>query len=156
MCILSWRKIDSLSLSVFTLCSIFLLLVQFGFISPIGVIVISPLQYLWVFWFSVIAFIVSTANLVSRIPRYARWSTGYSGEIVRTVKNTDSGKDCFIRGKEDMTLEEVLQKRWPFKEKDRGSKWYVVDELGNDVTTMPLGSVNETVSIIFPKEEEHS
>jgi hypothetical protein len=72
------------------------------------------------------------------------------------VKNTDSGKDCFIRGKEDMTLEEVLQKRWPFKEKDRGSKWYVVDELGNDVTTMPLGSVNETVSIIFPKEEEHS
>ena len=156
MCILSGRKIDSLSLSVFTLCSIFLLLVQFGFISPIGVIVISPLQYLWVFWFSVIAFIVSTANLVSRIPRYARWSTGYSGEIVRTVKNTDSGKDCFIRGKEDMTLEEVLQKRWPFKEKDRGSKWYVVDELGNDVTTMPLGSVNETVSIIFPKEEEHS
>jgi len=156
VCILSWRKIDSLSLSVFTLCSIFLLLVQFGFISPIGVIVISPLQYLWVFWFSVIAFIVSTANLVSRIPRYARWSTGYSGEIVRTVKNTDSGKDCFIRGKEDMTLEEVLQKRWPFKEKDRGSKWYVVDELGNDVTTMPLGSVNETVSIIFPKEEEHS
>jgi len=153
---LSGRKIDSLSLSVFTLCSIFLLLVQFGFISPIGVIVISPLQYLWVFWFSVIAFIVSTANLVSRIPRYARWSTGYSGEIVRTVKNTDSGKDCFIRGKEDMTLEEVLQKRWPFKEKDRGSKWYVVDELGNDVTTMPLGSVNETVSIIFPKEEEHS
>jgi len=156
VCILSGRKIDSLSLSVFTLCSIFLLLVQFGFISPIGVIVISPLQYLWVFWFSVIAFIVSTANLVSRIPRYARWSTGYSGEIVRTVKNTDSGKDCFIRGKEDMTLEEVLQKRWPFKEKDRGSKWYVVDELGNDVTTMPLGSVNETVSIIFPKEEEHS
>ena len=156
MRILSGWKINSLSLIVFTLCSIFLLLVQFGFISPIGVIVISPLQYLWVFWFSVIAFIVSTANLVSRIPRYARWSTGYSGEIVRTVKNTDSGRDYFIRGKEDMTLEEVLQERWPFKEKDRGSKWYVVDELGNDVTTMPLGSVNETVSIIFPKEEEHS
>ncbi len=156
MYILSGRKINSLSLIVFVLCSILLLLVQFGYISPIGVIVISPLQYVWVFWFSAIAFIVSTANLVSRIPRYARWSVGYRGEIVRTVKNTDSGKDYFIRGKEDMTLKEVLHERWPFKEKDRGSKWYIVDELGNDVTTMPLGSVNETVNIIFLKEEEHS
>lgn len=149
-------KINALSLLLFFLCSMLLLLVQFGYISPIGVIVISPLQYAWLFWFSVIAFIVSTANLVSRIPRYARWSTGYSGEIVRTVKNTDSGKDYFIRGKEDMTLKEVLQQRWPFKENDQGSKWYIVDELGNDVSTKPLGSIDETVSIVFPKEEEYA
>ena len=149
-------KINPLSLILFFLCSMLLLLVQFGYISPIGVIVISPLQYAWLFWFSVIAFILSTANVVSRIPTYARWSTGYSGEIVRTVKNTDSGKDYFIRGKEDMTLKEVLQKRWPFEENDQGSKWYIVDELGNDVTTMPLGSIDETVSIVFLKEEEHA
>ncbi|MFW9961304.1 MAG: hypothetical protein ACFFDV_09810 [Candidatus Thorarchaeota archaeon] len=149
-------KINPLSLFLFFLFSILLLLVQFGYISPIGVIVISPLQYAWLFWFSVIAFIVSTANLVSRIPRYAQWSTGYRGEIVRTVKNTDSGKDYFIRGKEDMTLEEVLQNRWPFKENDQESKWYLVDELGNDVTTMPLGSINETVRIIFLKDEERA
>jgi len=146
-------NIDPQSLSLFFLCSMLLLLVQFGYISPIGIIVISPLQYAWLFWFSAIAFIVSTANLVSRFPRSARWSTGYSGEIVRTVKNPDSGKDYFIRGREEMTLKEILQERWPFKENDQRSKWYIVDQLGNDVTAMSLGSINETVSIVFPKEE---
>jgi hypothetical protein len=145
-------KIDPVSLIVWIFCSIFLLLVQFGYISPYGIIVVSFPQYTWVFWISVIAFIVSTANLVSKIPRYARWSVGYSGEIVRTVKSGDSGKDYFIRGKEDTPLKEVLHKEWPFKEKDRESKWYVVDELGNDVTSMPLGSVDGIVSIVFVKE----
>jgi hypothetical protein len=145
--------IDPLSLFVWILCSLFLLLVQFGYISPFGIIVVSSTQYMWIFWFSVIVFIVSTANLVSKIPRYARWSIGYSGEIVRTAKIADSNKDYFIRGKENVPLKEVLDERWPFKEKDKGSKWYVVDELGNDVTNTPLGSIDGTVSIVFLKDD---
>ena len=145
-------KIDPLALFLWILCSIFLLLVQFGYISPFGIIVVSYPQFTWVFWFSVIAFIVSTANLVSKIPRYARWSIGYSGEIVRTVRYAESGKEYFIRGKDDTPLKEVLHARWPFKEKDQGSKWHVIDELGNDVTSTPLGSIDETVSIVFLKE----
>jgi hypothetical protein len=143
------RLIDPLSLFIWILCSLFLLLVQFGYISPFGIIVVPYPQFTWVFWFSVIAFILSTANLVSKIPRYARWSIGYSGEIVRTAKIADSSKDYFIRGREEASLKEVLHERWPFEEKDRGTKWYVVDELGNDVTNASLGSVDGTVTIVF-------
>jgi hypothetical protein len=145
--------IDPLSLFVWILCSLFLLLVQFGYISPFGIIVVSSTQYTWIFWFSVIAFIVSTANLVSKIPRYARWSIGYSGEIVRTAKIADSRKDYFIRGKEDASLKEVLHERWPFKEKDRETKWYVVDELGNDVSNASLGSIDGTVTVVFTDQD---
>ncbi len=83
---MSKRKINPVSLIAFTLSGVLVLAVQFGVISPSGLLVISLYQYVWVFWFSVIFFIVSTANLVTRIPRHARWSTGFSGEIVRTVK----------------------------------------------------------------------
>ncbi|MDH4212495.1 MAG: hypothetical protein OEV85_01120 [Candidatus Thorarchaeota archaeon] len=145
-------KVDPLALSIWILCSLFLLLVQFGYISPYGIIVISYTQYTWVFWLSIITFTISTAYLVSKIPRYARWSIGYSGEIVRTVKSADSSKDYFIRGNETTPLKEVLHKTWPFKDKDQDSKWYVVDELGNDVTSTPLGSIEGTVSIVFLKE----
>jgi hypothetical protein len=146
-------KIDPLALSVWILCSLFLLLVQFGYISPFGIIVVSSPQYTLIFWFSVVAFIVSTAYLVSKIQRYARWSTGYSGEIVRTVKSAESGKEYFIRGKDSTPLKAVLHEEWPFKEKNRESKWYVTDELGNDVTNTPLGSIDGTANIIFLKED---
>lgn len=146
-------KIDPFSLIVWILSSVFLFLVQFGYISPYGYIVVSHSEFTWVFWFSVFAFILSTANLVSKVPRHARWSTGYSGEVVRTVKKADSSTDYFIHGKDDTPLKVVLQKCWPFKENNRESKWYLVDELGNDVTNMPLGSINETVSIVFLKED---
>jgi hypothetical protein len=146
------RMVDPLALLVWILCSLFLLFVQFGYISPLGIIVVSYPQFTMVFWISIIAFIISTANLVSKIPRYARWSLGYSGKIVRTVKSADSRKDYFIRGNDDTPLKEVLYERWPFEDKDRGSKWYVVDELGNDVTNMPLGSIDETVTVVFLDE----
>ena len=142
-------KINPISLVAFTLSGVLLLLVQFGVISPSGLIVISLSQYILLFWFSVLFFIVSIANLVTRIPRHAKWSTGFSGEIARTVKIAGENKDYFIRGRGDTSIKEALLENWPFSEQDPDSTWYVVDELGNDVTSKPLKSIDGTMSVII-------
>ena len=146
---LSKWKINPVSLIAFTLSGVLVLMVQFGVISPSGLIVISLSQYILLFWFSVLFFIVSIANLVTRIPRHARWSTGFSGEIVRTVKIAGENKDYFIRGKGDTSIKEALLENWPFSEQDPDSNWYVVDELGNDVTSKPLKSIDGTMSVVI-------
>lgn len=142
-------KINPISLIAITLSSILLLMVQFGVISPSGLIVISLSQFIWVFWFSVLFFIVSIANLVTRIPRHARWSTGFSGEIVRTVKVAGENKDYFIRGKGDTSIKDALLANWPFSEQDPSSNWYVTDDMGNDVTGEVLNSITGTMSVII-------
>lgn len=147
-------KINPISLIAFTLSSVLLLMVQFGVISPSGLIVISLSQFIWVFWFSVIAFSISTVNLVLRIPRHARWSTGFSGEIVRTVKIAGENKDYFTRGAGDTTIKEVILENWPFSEQDPESNWHVVDEQGNDVTGEPLSSITGTMSVLIKEENE--
>ncbi len=148
------HKINSLSLIAFTLCSILLLMVQFGVISPSGLVVISLFQYTLLFWSSVIAFIISTANLVVRIPSHAKWSTGFSGEIVRTVKIAGENKDYFIRGVGDTSIKDVLLENWPFSEQDPDSNWHVVDEKGNDVTGEPLSSITGIMSVVFEEASE--
>jgi hypothetical protein len=150
---LSKYEIDLSSLILWIICSTFLLLVQFGLISPVGIIIISLDQYTWIFWISAFAFTLSSIYLVYRIPRYARWSLGYTGEIVRTVKYSKSGRDYFVRGKDDTLLKDVLHKNWPFKERNQSDKWYAVDAFGNDVTDQPLGSLDGTVTIRFLEEE---
>ena len=146
---LSKWKINPISLIAFTLSGVLVLMVQFGVISPSGLIVISLSQYILLFWFSVLFFIVSIANLVTRIPRHAKWSTGFSGEIARTVKIAGENKDYFIRGRGDTSIKEALLENWPFSEQDPNSNWHVVDELGNDVTSKPLKSIDGTMSVII-------
>ncbi len=106
------------------------------------------------FWFSVIAFSISTVNLVLRIPSHARWSTGFSGEIARTIKISGESKDYFIRGQGDTSIKEALLENWPFSEQDPDSNWYVVDELGNDVTSEPLKSIDGTMSVVIEEDNE--
>ncbi len=142
-------KINPLSLVVFTLSGVLLLMVQFAVISPIGLIEIPYSTYIWLFWFSFVFFIVSTANLVARIPRHAKWSEGYSGTITRTVKIRDKQKDYFIRGAGDTPIREALLDDWPFDEQDSDSKWYVVDDRGNDITNAPLSSLEGTATVII-------
>jgi len=146
---LSKWKINPVSLIAIILSSILLLMVQFGVISPSGLIVISLCQYILLFWFSVLFFIVSIANLVTRIPRHAKWSTGFSGIIARTVTIAGENKDFFIRGRGDTSIKEALLENWPFSEQDPDSNWHVVDELGNDVTSKPLNSIDGTMSVII-------
>ena len=146
---LSKWKSNPVSLIAFTLSGLLVLMVQFGVISPSGLIVISLSQFIWVFWFSVIAFTISTVNLGLRIPSHARWSTGFSGEIARTVKISGESKDYFIRGRGETSIKEALLDDWPFSEQDPNSNWHVVDELGNDVTSKPLKSIDGTMSVII-------
>ena len=147
-------KITPLSLIAITLSGVLVLMVQFGIISPIGLIVVSFSQFTWIFWFSVIFFIISAANLVVRIPAHTKWSTGYSGTIARTVKLANKQKDYFIRGAGDTPIKEAILENWPFHELDKDSNWHVVDDLGNDVTNNPLSSLNGTATVII--EENHT
>jgi hypothetical protein len=127
-------------------------MVQFGVLSPNGLIEISYSQYIWVFWVSVIFFIISAANLVARIPRHAKWSEGYTGTITRTVKIADKQKDYFIQGAVDTPIKKVLLDNWPFDEQDPDSKWHVVDNRGNDVVNAPLSSLDGTAIVIFEED----
>jgi hypothetical protein len=145
-------KINPLSLVAFTLSGVLLLMVQLGYISPNGLIAIPISQYIWLFWFSVVFFIISMANLVARIPQHAKWSEGYSGTITRTVKIAGEQKDYFIQGAGDTPIKEVLLEDWPFDEQDSDSKWHVVDNRGNDVTNVPLDSLDGTSTIVVEED----
>ena len=145
-------KINPLSLIAFTLSSVLLLMVQFGVISPIGLIVVPYSQFIWVFWISVVFFIVSMVNLVVRIPAHTKWATGYTGIIARTVKIAGKQKDYFIEGASDTTIKEVLLENWPFDDQDKDSKWYVVDELGTNITNNPLSSLDGTATVIIEND----
>ena len=145
-------RANPIILIAFTLSGILLLITQFGVISPFGIIEISQIQYIWLFWFSIIFFIVSTALLIVRVPRHARWSQGYSGIITRTVRIGDNQKDYFIQGEVDTPLREVLLANWPFDGQDPDSKWHVVDNRGNDITDAPLDSLDGTAIIIVEED----
>ena len=127
-------------------------MVQFGVISPIGLIEIPYSQFIWLFWFSVVFFVVSTANLVARIPAHTKWSEGYSGTITRTVKIADKQKDYFIHGAGDTPIREALLDDWPFDEEDSDTKWHVVDIRGNDITNVPLSSLDGTATVIIDED----
>ncbi|MHA1136818.1 MAG: hypothetical protein ACTSSE_10045 [Candidatus Thorarchaeota archaeon] len=146
------NKINPLFLIAFTLSGILLLMVQFGVISPNGLIEITSSQYTLVFWFSLVFFIISTANLVARIPTHAQWSTGYRGTISRTVKISGKQKDYFIHGAGDTPIKKVLLENWPFEEEDPDSNWHVVDEHGNDVTNALLSSLDEIATVIIEED----
>lgn len=133
---------------VFILSGILLLLVQFGVVSPIGIIETTYEQYIWLFWISVVFFIVGTANLVARIPRHAKWSEGYTGIITRTVKIDGMQKDFFIKGTGSTPIKTVLVEDWPF-EQDPDSKWHIIDNLGNDITNVSLDSIDGTAIVVF-------
>lgn len=148
------HEINSLTLVIWVLCSIFLLLVQFGYISPIGLIVVTSEQYVWLFWFSALVFILSTANLVARIKKHPGWSEGFSGEIVRTFRVSGQEKEYLVQGKGETSIKHILSSDWPFDEYEHSSVWYVVDEQGNDITNQPLSSIDGTASVIFEDNRE--
>ena len=127
-------------------------MVQFGVISPIGLIEVPYSQYIWLFWISVIFFIGSTANLVVRISSHAKWGTGYTGTITRTAKIAGEQKDYFIEGAGETSIKEVLLDNWPFDVQDPDSKWHVVDKLGNTVTNNPLSSLDGTAIVVIEEE----
>lgn len=143
------RRPSTSSLILLLCSSIFLLVVQFGIISPSGIVYVTYIQYSGLFWLSVVVFIVSIANLSRRFPQYAKWSMGYSGECVRAVKRAGTREEHFIRGAPNALLKEVLLDNWPFENKEADSKWQAFNTNGDDVSAQPLESLVDTVEIVF-------
>jgi hypothetical protein len=110
-------------------------------------------QYVWAIPISAAAFVLSSIYLVYKIPHYARWSVGYTDEIVRSVRDSKSDRDYLVRGGENTPLKDALHDSWPFKKRNRSGNWYAVDESGNDVTNQPLGLLDGTVVIHFLEED---
>jgi hypothetical protein len=137
-------------IAFFMFSSIFLLLVQFGFIQPEGLVVITDVQYIVLFWLSIAFFVSSVAILLTQYPHYARWTMGFTGDIVRTVRLAGMRRDFFIRGAPDAKVRVVLLDTWPFETEKPNSDWHVIDSLGNDVSDQHLESITETIEVVFP------
>ncbi len=147
------RRPSLSSIVIFLSASIFLLLVQFGYVSPVGIIIVTEIQYTVLFWLSVVYFILSIAILFRHFPRYAKWSTGYSGDSVRTVRISGKTKDYFIHGAPDATVRDVLLDVWPFDTKRLNSSWQVFNSEGNEVSDHPLESLTETIEVVFSNDD---
>ncbi|TET09622.1 MAG: hypothetical protein E3J86_07605 [Candidatus Thorarchaeota archaeon] len=148
------RKRPSISSLVFFLfSSIFLLLVQLGFVSSVGLFIVTFAQFTVLFWLSIVLFVSSLAILLTQYPHYAKWSMGYRGDCVRTVRMSGSRKDYFIRGKQDAIVRDVLLDGWPFKPKSPNSDWQIFDSLGNEVSNQLLESITYTLEVVFPHED---
>jgi hypothetical protein len=147
------KKVNSASIVLFVLGSIFLLLVQLGFVSPSGLIRVTDIQYTWLFWISVVFFIVAAANLASRFPRYASWKTGYDGTVARTVKIAGDTREYFIRGAENETVRWALLENWPFEDVDKNANWHAESPEGNDVTDFLLKSIVDTVTVVLSQKQ---
>jgi hypothetical protein len=143
------KNVDLASIVLFVLGSIFLLLVQLGFVSPSGLIRVTDIQYAWLFWISVVFFIFVAANLASRFPRYAGWKMGYDGTVARTAKMAGSPREYFIKGGENQTVRSALLENWPFEDVDKDSNWHAESPEGNDVTDSVLKSIVDTVTVVF-------
>lgn len=124
---------------------------QFGFISPVGVVVVTVFQYNVLFWLSIALFVSSLAIFLTQYPHYAKWSMGYSGDCVRTVRRSGKKKDYFIRGKPDTPVRDVILDCWPF-DPNPNSDWHVFDSLGNEVSGHLLESISETIEVVFPPD----
>jgi hypothetical protein len=74
------KKPSVSSLIYFLLSSGFLLLVQFGFVSPVGLIIVTAVQYVVLFWLSIALFVSSLAILLAQYPHYAKWSITCNSE----------------------------------------------------------------------------
>ena len=141
------------SVAFFLFSSIFLLLVQFGVVSPRGLVFVTDIQYILLFWLSIVFFVATLALLLSQYPHYARWSIGYSGDSVRTVRLSGKRKDFFIRGAPDAKVRDVLLDTWPFETEKPNSDWQVIDSLGNEVSDQHLETITETIEVVIPPDD---
>jgi hypothetical protein len=60
----------------------------------------------------------------------------------RVVQDGYDGPELIISGSCDDTFAQACRANWLFKSVNRKSKWFIKDERGNDVTDMPLRSVD--------------
>ncbi|MFX1481730.1 MAG: hypothetical protein ACFFCP_00925 [Promethearchaeota archaeon] len=146
------KKLSASSIVFFLSAGIFLLLIQFGFISPMGYVKVTYFQYTLLFWLSIIAFILSIADLFRRFPQYAKWSTGYSGYCVRTARISGIKRDYFIRGSPGTTVREAILDEWPFESEKKKSDWQVFDEEGNDISNLHLEETPDNMIVLFHNE----
>lgn len=56
----------------------------------------------------------------------------------RVVKDGFEGKEIIISGKHETTFRDACLKNWDFRRTDKDSKWFIVDDSGNDITNLSL------------------
>jgi hypothetical protein len=68
--------------------------------------------------------------------------------VSRVVRDTESGIEKIIRAHPSKTIRHILEKDWPFPKK-KSRRWYLVDEVGNDVTDRPISDWEGIANIQF-------
>ncbi len=73
----------------------------------------------------------------------------------RVVMDPVSGEEIVVHGKQDTSLRRAVIRYWGFSRFRRRSGWIIVDESGNDVTDLPLSSL-EGIATITDEGESSS
>lgn len=74
------------------------------------------------------------------------WS--FVSKVSRVVRDTESGIEKIIRADPNITIRHILEKDWTFPKK-KSSRWYLVDEVGNDITDRPISDWDGIAVIHF-------
>jgi len=70
------------------------------------------------------------------------------GVLNRVVRDDESGAEFIIRAQPDTSIREILESDWPFKQK-KSRRWYLMDQVGNDVTDRPISDWDGIAIIHF-------
>jgi hypothetical protein len=69
---------------------------------------------------------------------------------MKVIKDGPDGQEFIISGDREDTFAQACKANWYFERVNRKSAWYIKDERGNDVSDMPLGSV-DGIFILVPE-----
>ena len=70
------------------------------------------------------------------------------GVLNRVVRDDESGAEFIIRAQPDASIREILERNWPFRQK-KSRRWYLKDQIGNDVTDRPISDWDGIAVIHF-------
>ncbi|MFW9768662.1 MAG: hypothetical protein ACFFF9_17210 [Candidatus Thorarchaeota archaeon] len=68
--------------------------------------------------------------------------------VSRVVRDSERGTELIVKADPYATIRETLEDDWPFKKK-KSSRWYLLDERGNDVTDRPISDWDGIAVIYF-------
>ena len=112
---------------------------------PIDASIILPLTFVGIIL--VICFLMgslSSTDAGRKAPKF-RVVDSYS----RVVKDPSKDKEYIVEGTGDMTVREALLFDWVFKDRNKNSEWYALDDHGTDVSEKLLADFEGVINMEF-------
>jgi hypothetical protein len=69
--------------------------------------------------------------------------------IARVVRTDGHDREYFVYATPTSTVREAIQEDWPFKSGLKTHDWFVIDEIGNDVSEKMFSEVEGILKVVF-------